>query len=910
MYKIFTKYCFVIGWGLLITFAAPNVFAAERNANANTQGIDKRLTEIVEIVEQRVNGINETSLRGIATQSESELNIATKLLILTETKSAIYSKNPEQIRLAAAKFENYNFDNMIVEVDQIVRMYRLYADGIENNFDVESLQDVVEPFKSDGTWIEQYFAYVLSTYIYAENNQRQSALSAAQIALNIIPKHDDAYTRYAKSDVTALIAQLHNQMINVDLAIESSLDYLRLTRTKPDIKSDLDLINNLIFSLGVNRDHESAIYLSEALLNISTDETSEVPGFSEYRISQIMNMSGQFEKGLKYSRVAMAKSSHPFVAKESALMEAVATAGLGLKAEAKTMADDANIDLSPDHLLNKESSRDRLYLGYLLALGEDDDLSLKLYNRRIDVLSRKLLSASSGETSSMLAALENSRERQAERAAAAKREAALQALTIEKQRTLNRSLLILIGLMMIAFIALFAFLKYRERTIKALAIKTEEAASADKLKTEFLGLISHELRTPLNGIIGFSDLLSRTHADTDVRKKTAVILKSGQELLTVVEAMTDMARIDAGRLDILADDTNIPELMASTIQEIEDKAAAKGISFTAFIDPALQTHFVDGQRLEQCIKTLLSNAVSFTEEGRVHLHIKAKNDASDNVIGLEAVVVDTGVGMTELVQSRLFTPFMQADTSLRRSHMGTGLSLAIAKALIDLMGGTLSVVSRAGRGSEFKIDLPLAPVSLQAIPSDTVLDLALETVVETNMVDDRAPKTALPDPIIDLMQPRKSDQSIPLHAPQRVAETTVDHAGLRVLIVDDLPTNRDVIRDMLESNGCICFDASDGVEALEALRAGPIDIVIMDIHMNRMDGIEATKRIRESDRSYSEVPIIVVTADNDPSCNAKCMAAGADIFLTKPVLLDELQQSLDFLKPDQTRIVAPLDVLG
>jgi len=266
-------------------------------------------------------------------------------------------------------------------------------------------------------------------------------------------------------------------------------------------------------------------------------------------------------------------------------------------------------------------------------------------------------------------------------------------------------LLSLVAFLTAAMITLLVFLRFREKIMKQLAIKTREAASAERLKAEFLGLVSHELRTPLNGVIGLSDILTRTHADADTRFKTGVILESGHRLLSVVEAMTDMAQLDAHKMQLFAEPTIISDVLAAPIETARGRAADKALTFTTYVDPDLGTHDVDGLRLGQCVGYLLSNAVKFTDAGRVHVHVTAVREESDAVSGMQIVVADTGIGMTDLIHSRLFTPFMQADTSMSRKFEGAGLSLAITRALARMMGGDVTVTTKQGRGTEFVMDV-------------------------------------------------------------------------------------------------------------------------------------------------------------------------------------------------------------
>ena len=890
MYKIINQ--------LIVAIITIGLLASKSHAQ---NVIDPKLIEIVDTVKLRTENRkpNQSKLRSDFGEESEDDHIVDLVIAIFE---ATFSGDSNLINSTAINFALQAGETSSLSDDRAAQVYMSYAEAVSKELGNNEIQIQLKQHFTDENWFPRFIAYRLSSYLYAEDSQRQSSLEVAQLALSVIPTEETTLSLYARASILELIAQLHNLQANKDLAISSSKAYLDLTEQDFRSGASLDLLNNLLYSHSVWRDHASQKYLATEILDIEKDSELSVAGLTELRVARSFNDSSDFDQALNFTRIANEKTDHFAVKQQSRQIEAVALAGLGRRSEAIEIAEEINLAYSADEL-KETTSTDALYLGYLLALNDNDrDLALQLYNRRLDVTSQKLLTTSARDTTSMLASLENSRERQAERAAAAKREAELQEITIQEQRKLNRLLIILVGLLAMASICLLGFLRFRERTMRALAIKTKQAASAEKLKTEFLGLISHELRTPLNGIIGFSDILSRTHSDADVRKKTSVILQSGHELLDIVEAMTDMARIDAGRMDVLPENTQVPVLLAKAAQDFEPKAAKKGIAFTAYIDPALGEHSVDGERLAQCVKTLLSNAISFTNEGRVHLHVTSQKDKDNAVTGLTVNVADTGVGMTDLVLSRLFTPFMQADTSMKRSHMGAGLSLAIARALARLMGGDLTVVSKKGRGSEFTLTVPLAPASVEIKTADTATERKISTRAKTPVAAEK--ETVLTPPIVDLMQPRAGQKTAPLHAvPTKVQDKdpSTDLEGLRVLIVDDLATNRHVARMMLESSGCICFEVPDGDDALRALHAGPFDVVIMDIHMNRLDGLETTRLIRASRAAFSDIPIIALTADASAETNAACMGAGTDIFLTKPVAAAELYRALQFLQTGQSK---------
>jgi len=714
------------------------VLTMSLSARAKSQkhdDIDPRLVEIVETIKSQLSANSSTKEKTGKTSGFNE----PFFLSANELISSLYSRDPETIKIAAEAFKSQASYDKSIDTDFIAAMFINFAEELAENRDWMSIENTALDYLDSDHWFEQFMAYSLSSIIYTNKLEVSHALSHAQKTLSIIPLDESRLSLFARIESANAIAQFSNILGNTDLAIEASLEYLELSSTNFDTETSIDLINNLIFSYRQWRDIESQEYLAGALIELEGHVDSAAPGLSELRIAQIRNDTGDFDEALIYAGRAKDKTQIKPLIFFSEIAEATALIGLGRIEAADKIIARLDVDISDDELLHSTERSDVLYMAYLRARKtNNEDLATALYNRRIDVLSRKNLTDSARDTTSMLAALENTQERQDERAKAAKREAELQAITIQKQRTLNRALIGLLAFLLFAITALLAFLRYRGKTLKILAQKEKEAASADKLKTEFLGVMSHELRTPLNGIIGFADFLSQTHADPDVRKKTGVILDSGQDLLDVVEAMTDMGRIEAGKMEIFEDEVDIVDLITPLIEANEIKATEKEVKFTAFIDPAIHTHMVDGTRLKQCIKTLLDNAVSFTSKGRVHLHITANGEQVSGVDELQIVVADTGAGMSEFVQSRLFTPFMQADTSLKRAHMGTGLSLAIAKALAEMMGGSLNVISREGRGSEFTLKIPVTTPHILPV-NEPVIEPQIEDIIDVERVQDEAP---------------------------------------------------------------------------------------------------------------------------------------------------------------------------
>jgi|GEM_PF-643437 len=888
----------------LASLTAPGSFA---QTDSGSSKIDPRLIEIVEEVNQRATSTQPDAIQNYRKRTPEDEYAYGRIQAATQIREAAYSKDTQKIRQAIKDFENIDQSHAEPLMGKIVDLYRRHADLIDSNVSQEEQQDDINKFIVSGSWLERYFATQLSKQLFAAADERQLALQKAQNAFQLIPDNESQrpYVQFAKADTASTLAQLHNIQGNVDFAITNSLEYLKLTKGRNDPDEAIDIINNLIFSHAVNRNHEALLYLGEQILEIEKLSSSTVPGLSEFRVAQAANMAGNFARGLEYSRLAEKKSQHPQISQQALINKAVAFAGLGQTNEAFLVSIEAGLDLDSKKLLTLETRRDVIYLGFLLALGSDETLARNLYNRQLDVMAQKFLTNSSRDTTAMLAQLENSRERQLERDAASAREAELQAMTIDRQRKLNRTLTLLVIILGSVTLASFLFMKARERLMRKLEIKTVEAASAEKLKTEFLGMISHELRTPLNGIIGISDFLANYHEDPDIRTKTGIVLRSGNELLAVVESLTDMARLDAGQLALMPHDANLSNSLAAVPEPWREKAQEKGLAFTHFIDPKITEHHLDEDRLIQCLHILLANAVSFTDSGRVHLHITAQGTHDGGVTGLTAIVADTGQGMSELVQSRLFKPFMQADTSRKRSHMGTGLSLAIAYALVEMMGGRLSVNSRDGRGSEFKLDIPLAPLEQKTLHAEPPLtgnavanDIeAIDVQVFVDALTLEAPALDKPHgpqrEVLDLMQP---PGGLPrLHNIEESEHSNPAEGRQRILVVDDMASNRDTLRLILKSQGHRCSEAADGLAALAALDRQFFDLVVLDIHMAPLDGVETLRRIRGSGKPYANIPVIALTADNAAGTNAACMEAGADLFLTKPVSHNELLRAIGCL---------------
>jgi signal transduction histidine kinase len=399
---------------------------------------------------------------------------------------------------------------------------------------------------------------------------------------------------------------------------------------------------------------------------------------------------------------------------------------------------------------------------------------------------------------------------------------------------------------------ILAKLDAQERTHAAMAelkrgmVQTERAArhaaeAANRAKSEFLAGMSHELRTPLNAVLGYAQLLTMEGGlNPRQARGLETIQQSGQHLLALVNDILDLARIEAGRTALNPAPVNLSELLQTVVHLMRVKADEKqlAVMFDAAADlPAAV--LADERRLRQVLLNLLGNAIKFTDDGTVTLRASAEPQGKAQVL-LRLDVEDTGIGMHADDVERIFEPFEQVGDAERRSG-GTGLGLAITRALVNDMGGRVQVSSELGRGSRFRIELPLPVAQLAQVASP------------------RAPGLAR------------------YAGPPR-----------RVLVVDDVAANRALMCDFLMNAGFEVAQASDGGELLAAARSFRPDLVLMDSVMPSVDGVEATRRLRR-DADLAAVPVIAISASATAEHRAACLQAGVNVFLTKPVSLQALQ---------------------
>jgi signal transduction histidine kinase/ActR/RegA family two-component response regulator len=397
----------------------------------------------------------------------------------------------------------------------------------------------------------------------------------------------------------------------------------------------------------------------------------------------------------------------------------------------------------------------------------------------------------------------------------------------------NRMLLALAALLLLAFaIAVWQTLRWRRAQ--------SAAQSAAEAKQTFLANMSHEIRTPMNGVLGLASLLEHSGLNDEQLEYARTIRQSSSALLRLLNDILDAAKMESGQFRLLEAPFNLRDIADQVAHLSEPQARQKGLGWRLEWQPGLATHWTgDGARIRQIVLNLVGNALKFTRQGSVSLSFERAGDH------LRIIVSDTGPGISDELRHHLFQKFVQGEHSFATGLQGTGLGLSITRSLAERMGGSIDFESKPGEGAIFTVSLPLRPASPEAL----------------------AP---LPDP-----------DRLNLPASPR-----------RVLVVEDNRVNQYVAQRMLARLGCHVEIAPDANEALALLDRNPYDLVFMDCGLPGMDGYQLTETIRKRENGTRRTPVVAMTAAALEGDREKCLAAGMDDYLTKPLDLQALNQAL------------------
>ncbi|MGN6063050.1 MULTISPECIES: PAS domain-containing hybrid sensor histidine kinase/response regulator [Brevundimonas] len=383
------------------------------------------------------------------------------------------------------------------------------------------------------------------------------------------------------------------------------------------------------------------------------------------------------------------------------------------------------------------------------------------------------------------------------------------------------------------------------RALKALELAQAEARQAAEVRDRFFANISHEVRTPLNAVLGLASALAHTTLTSRQTEMLKLITGAGDALRRVLDDMLDLSKMQAGQFSLSLTPFDLRADIETVVEMRRAVAEDKGLALDVAFEPSAQGQVIgDGVRITQIVSNLVSNAVKFTAEGRVSVRVDVRDDE-----GLVIEVEDTGMGFDAEAAQRLFKPFVQADDAISRQYGGTGLGLSICKSLAELMGGRIIAESAPGEGSLFRVTLPV------------------ERVTAAEAASTPTEETASPE----------------------------GATRLRILAVEDNPANQMVVRCLLEPLGFEIVTADNGLEGVRRFEQEHFDMVLMDMQMPVMDGLDAMRRIRadEARLGAARTPIVMLTANTTEVHHLKAVQAGADHLVSKPVTLDILLQGME-----------------
>lgn len=409
----------------------------------------------------------------------------------------------------------------------------------------------------------------------------------------------------------------------------------------------------------------------------------------------------------------------------------------------------------------------------------------------------------------------------------------------------------------------------RKAVEQKLLSEKEAAEASNETTSSFLATMSHEIRTPLNGILGLIEVISLTLVNPEIRGALEAVQESGRSLRRILDDILDFSKAEAGKLEIFPEPTRIADVIESVHRIYSGSAKSLGLEFSVYVDPKISPILIlDPLRLRQILSNFVSNSIKFTRQGSVELRVLSEGQNSD-LECLRFEVMDTGIGISAEDQQMLFQQFRQAH-SIANRFGGTGLGLSISRRLAELMGGQISMSSELGVGTTLKLHI----VAFVGNPAVVLPTTGTGTGTETIVPKQLAEGIALPG--------------------EKILSTERTGSELLILVVDDHPTNRTVMRSQISALGYDADDVESGVEALERWRTGKYKLVVTDLNMPNMSGYELSRCIREAENGLAgcRTPIIACSANVIPGVVESCLEAGMDDYMAKPISLKVMQEKL------------------
>ncbi|MFD0727127.1 ATP-binding protein [Lysobacter brunescens] len=415
---------------------------------------------------------------------------------------------------------------------------------------------------------------------------------------------------------------------------------------------------------------------------------------------------------------------------------------------------------------------------------------------------------------------------------------------------------------------------YFSSLLKALTRAIEDARRANEAKSRFLANMSHELRTPLNGILAMAELLSASKLQKEQRESADMIHTSAQTLLLLIDEVLDISAIEAGKVRRHEEDFDLNQLLSRVYRMLMPQARAKGLEFTIDTDIRIPNALHgDASHLTQILLNLLQNAVKFTERGSIALHAGELSRTDERIV-LKLSVRDTGIGIPEEARQRIFRPFEQVDSGRDRRYGGSGLGTTIAKSLTELMGGRIGVEDNPGGGTHFWVELPFRIA--QASSQSEAMGAQVE---QTDALPGERRRIDATGKIIDFEDP--------------FLRHRIRVRSMRILVADDQPTNRVVLQRLLEKAGHRILFAEDGEQVLDVLAGETPDLVLLDLHMPGLSGLEVIRQARVMQAGHArKTPIVVLSADATVESMREADRAGARTYLTKPISVPKLLDTI------------------